>query len=224
VALQLPTDFPDRYWLPVLAAEAAARASLLAALSGIPWQHGPSRYLHWDDVKKAVGGYLTSVVGAFAGQACLAVRAREYPAIRLDHTVEHFMEIALHQAYWGIDHEKIKATWSGRTPDAMGQDMRPIIRAGAWHAQYLLELPDVLQAASASSTGSDPHSAKEKGRSAVVAPLLASKGWSASQWANAAGVSPTIAYDYLSGKTDPRPESRKALAEALGLNVPDLPA
>jgi transcriptional regulator with XRE-family HTH domain len=57
----------------------------------------------------------------------------------------------------------------------------------------------------------------------VVEPVLKLKGLSVPQWAEKAGVNQAVAYDYLNGKSDPRPANRKALAEALGLDAEDLP-
>lgn len=63
--------------------------------------------------------------------------------------------------------------------------------------------------------------AKEKNRIAVVAPLLARKGLTKSSWADKAGVDPSVVYDYMAGKSSPRPANRNALAEVIGL--PELP-
>ncbi len=60
-------------------------------------------------------------------------------------------------------------------------------------------------------------------RKAFVNPILLEKGMSPSRWANLAGVDPSVVYDYLSGKSDPRPDNRKVLAEVLGLKPSELP-
>jgi hypothetical protein len=60
-------------------------------------------------------------------------------------------------------------------------------------------------------------------RKAFVLPLLEEKGMSRSKWATVAGVDPSVVYDYLAGESDPRPDNRKALAEALGFKATDLP-
>jgi hypothetical protein len=60
-------------------------------------------------------------------------------------------------------------------------------------------------------------------RRAVLGPILQQKGYSRSKWAAAAGVDPSVVYDYLKGISNPNPESRKALAEAIGLSVDALP-
>jgi len=56
-----------------------------------------------------------------------------------------------------------------------------------------------------------------------IDPILRDKGMSPSRWASKAGVDPSVVYDYLSGKSNPRPDSRKALAEVLELEPSDLP-
>lgn len=64
---------------------------------------------------------------------------------------------------------------------------------------------------------------KEKSRRAVVEPILKDKGWSLEEWANKAGVDRRTIFDYLKGKTNPRPMNLKAMADSLGLTVRDLP-
>jgi hypothetical protein len=60
-------------------------------------------------------------------------------------------------------------------------------------------------------------------RRAVLDPILRRKGYSRSKWANVAGVDPSVVYDYMKGDSNPNPESRKALAEAIELPVDELP-
>jgi hypothetical protein len=59
-------------------------------------------------------------------------------------------------------------------------------------------------------------------RKARINPILLSKGMSASRWAAAAGVDPSVVYDYLAGKSMPRRENKKALADSIGVQVSDL--
>jgi hypothetical protein len=60
-------------------------------------------------------------------------------------------------------------------------------------------------------------------RRSVLDPLLNLKGWSVNDWANAAHVSHATAMDYLLGKTDPYPSTRKKLADALAIQISQLP-
>lgn len=60
-------------------------------------------------------------------------------------------------------------------------------------------------------------------RCSIITPILSNKGYSRSKWAAVAGVDPSVVYGYLTGDSNPRPESRKCLAEALGLSVDELP-
>lgn len=61
-------------------------------------------------------------------------------------------------------------------------------------------------------------------RQSKILPLLEDKGWTTSQWAAEAGVDWHVPNDYLKGRRNPRPSSRKALAKALGLSVTELPS
>jgi lambda repressor-like predicted transcriptional regulator len=60
-------------------------------------------------------------------------------------------------------------------------------------------------------------------RCAKVLPILRELGISRAKWAFRAGVDPSVVYDYLKGTSNPRPESRKVLAEAIGLTAAELP-
>jgi hypothetical protein len=60
-------------------------------------------------------------------------------------------------------------------------------------------------------------------RAAFVKPLLAEKGWSPLDWANAASVDFHTVNDYLKGTTKPYSSTRKKLADSLGVHVQDMP-
>ena len=60
-------------------------------------------------------------------------------------------------------------------------------------------------------------------REAFVVPRLKKKGMSKSKWAAKAGVDPAVVYDYLADRSNPRPDSRLVLAEALGVDESELP-
>lgn len=75
------------------------------------------------------------------------------------------------------------------------------------------------------NSGSEPGSVQRttEKRNAVLLPILNERGMSRSRWATKAGVDPSVVYDYLSGKSVLRADSRKALAEVLGLKAFELP-
>lgn len=60
-------------------------------------------------------------------------------------------------------------------------------------------------------------------RCLIVEPMLKEKGFTRSKWATKAGVNPSVVYDYLSGKSTPRPENKNALADAIGVPAACLP-
>jgi DNA-binding phage protein len=64
---------------------------------------------------------------------------------------------------------------------------------------------------------------RAKSRKAFVQPRLEAKGMTASKWADKAGFDTSVIYDYLKGKSNPRPATRNAIAEALGVKASDLP-
>ena len=61
-------------------------------------------------------------------------------------------------------------------------------------------------------------------RTAFVRPILDRKGWTESQWAAKAGVDKNTVRDYLNGITRKlRPSNRRAMAEALEVDVAQMP-
>lgn len=60
-------------------------------------------------------------------------------------------------------------------------------------------------------------------RWAKLKPTLDHLGYSKSKWATKAGVDPSVVYGYMAGTSNPNAESRKVLAEAIGLPVDQLP-
>lgn len=68
-----------------------------------------------------------------------------------------------------------------------------------------------------------PIAVRARQRNAFVEPILRKKGMTRSKWAIRSGVDPSVIYDYLSGKSSPRPESRNLMAEAIGIQERDLP-
>jgi len=184
--------------------------------------HGP--FLHWEDIKRHSAEYLVAVVSCFAEQACLATRERAVPAAQLDTLVDGFFGRAAHQLLYGLHEEKIRKTWSVDGIQGVERDLRPRVLSAPWHVRYLEELPRVYAAAMPSGDpSSDSPEEKGRRRTTVVVPRLNDKGWGIPQWAQAAGVSQVIVYDYVNGKSDPRASNRKALAQAIGMETDDLP-
>jgi hypothetical protein len=226
--LTAPKGFPEDFWLPVLAAEATARIALLEALARIPLKALlSSPRIDGRAVEAAVSPYLIAVVATFADQACLAAKADVLPPVRLDATVEEFMAQVLAHTYYGLDNEKIREAWPYRgvlaassTP-LFASEMREMLIAASWHAEFLGRTARLL-------TNSDQVvvsqvEQKAKARRTVILPILKRKGWTIPQWARAANMNQAVAYAYMNGESDPRRESRVALAGALGIAVTDLP-
>jgi hypothetical protein len=220
MALAHPRSFPEAYWLDVVAAEATARAELINGLSRSSWQvAGGTRYLHWDDIKRLALSYVTTVVAAFAKQACAAARTGDLRLAELDSTIESFVDIALHHGFYGLALPKIQATWPSRHT-TFEYEMRPLVMAQSWHLEYLAEVPKIYESLTKPSMALSQVSER---RRAFVQPRLEKKGLTVSTWCGLAGVDPSVGYDYLSGKTNPRADNRLALAEALSVPPNELP-
>lgn len=82
--------------------------------------------------------------------------------------------------------------------------------------------PDVPIAQSPPEAAGDTQSKSER-RMAVVMPRLKELGFSKETWAGEADVDRRTVVDYLKGRTEPRPETRKKMAEALGWTPSVLP-
>jgi len=92
-------------------------------------------------------------------------------------------------------------------------------------AFYLTDgLPLLLQAVTARgpAVSVDEWDARRLKRETVITPLQ-KKGWSLRQWTVNAGVNKGVAYDYMSGRRQPRAENRAALAASLGTPLDNLP-
>jgi lambda repressor-like predicted transcriptional regulator len=66
-------------------------------------------------------------------------------------------------------------------------------------------------------------STNTKARSSFVTPILEKKGWSVADWAKEAKVDYKTVHSYLKRATAPYPNTRKKLADALGVRVDLLP-
>jgi hypothetical protein len=90
MALDFPAHFPESYRLPVIAIEASARSTLNLRLREIDrsWAPGRGYFMDREAIMGPVVEYLCTVARAFSEQACLAVRAKQYPATSLDAAVE----------------------------------------------------------------------------------------------------------------------------------------
>jgi len=226
--LDFPPGFPEAYRLPVIAAEAPARAKLLKHLKVVDWSFVPKRgrYISQDEVLPHVVEYLCTVAGTFAEQACLAVKAMHYPATALDTAVETFVEETLYHIYSASTDRKIRQAWSDSS-EFVAATTLPVMQ-GSWHAAYLAEVPRVIEAlmprlVSETTEADIEREQRSKSRRQFVEPLLAARAITVTEWATKAGVDPSVALDYLNGLSSPRPKNREALAGVLNLRSPDLP-
>jgi hypothetical protein len=88
---------------------------------------------------------------------------------------------------------------------------------------WLAEAIKGIHGAGEAASESDVIGSKKKRRKDFVLPIISGKGMSQSKWATNAGVDPSVVYDYLKGVSNPRAESRKVMAEAIGVKETDLP-
>jgi lambda repressor-like predicted transcriptional regulator len=84
--------------------------------------------------------------------------------------------------------------------------------------ELLQELQKPVKSAQQLTNGAD-----SSARETALRMILGQKGFSVHDWAKKAGVDFHTANNYLKGKTQPYPSTRKRLADALGVKVVDLP-
>jgi hypothetical protein len=60
-------------------------------------------------------------------------------------------------------------------------------------------------------------------RQAVVMPILRERGWTRGKWATDATVGNDCVYEYLKGKRNLNDDTRRVMAESIGLKPQELP-
>jgi hypothetical protein len=94
------------------------------------------------------------------------------------------------------------------------ESMRRFVDDPKW--QMLLEA-----VAEAAKTAQSPTRAELRRR--IIMPMLQKSAMTPTAWAKKAGYAPSIVLDYLHGQSNPRPRTRIDLAQALGIDVSELP-
>lgn len=210
MVLSYPYYFPSDFLDPVVAAEAAAERQF-RSIAGTPngWADSPRR----QQLQGAAGEYVSTLVLAFARQACAAVRAGKLSSDRVGWFVDDFERRASVQAYYHLELERLWSQW-----ESFRDDVIPKIHQSPGWLEHLDEREHcAISRESPTAVDGSGDTSLKRHRSAVITPLLTEKGLTRSKWAAKAGVDPAVVYDYLAGKSSPRPESRKALAEAINL-------
>jgi lambda repressor-like predicted transcriptional regulator len=90
-------------------------------------------------------------------------------------------------------------------------------------AELINSATNEAQESTIEETVYDPVKLRSEQRSARVLPLLKKKGMTPSGLATKTGLDPSVVYDYLSGKSKPRPANRNLIAEVLGVPESELP-
>ena len=215
MALSYPDYFPSDFLGPVVAAEAAAERQFRST-AGTP--DGWADYRKRQQLQGAAGEYVFTLVLAFARQACAAVLAEKLSSDRVGRFVDDFERRASVHAYYYLELRKLWPAW-----ESFRDDVIPKLHQSPGWLEHLDEREHcaISGKGPTAASGSGETSEKARRRVAVIEPLLAEKGLTRSKWAAKAGVDPAVVYDYLAGKSSPRPDNRKALAETIDL--PKLP-
>lgn len=167
-----------------------------------------SRFKDNEDVSRMESGFF-----AFAEIAVRAAEGGEYDVELVHSALHEFLDYMFAQDPCGPPVRLIH-------PRVIAEHFKSELRRSDEWIGYMERLDAI-------ASGRGPLKPRVSGRSIgerrkeVILPVLKEKGISQSRWADRAGVDPSVVYDYIAGKSTPRPENRKALAQAIGL--PDLP-
>jgi hypothetical protein len=100
--------------------------------------------------------------------------------------------------------------YSAATRDAIAESRDELVR---------------LEAASATSpVVKETPTQRAERRQKVLDPILANKHWTVNQWADEVNLPNSTTFRYYNGQTNPRPDTRDALATPLGIKSEDLPS
>jgi lambda repressor-like predicted transcriptional regulator len=117
------------------------------------------------------------------------------------------------------------APWRYTTPEMWERRFEREVRTGSWKQIAVTNAKEKLRLASASATSPTAPIKRRsiQHRRTFITPILEQKGYSIRDWATAASVDLHTANNYLKGKTKPYPNTRKKLADALGVRIEDFP-
>jgi hypothetical protein len=150
--------------------------------------------------------------------AVFDIRAHAHLRLVNDITAQKEFETLLD--YW------VKAAWqsySGYSADEIQPDFTSTAYQDIAERKEHWLTEGYRQLAAKNSLNATPQHGPRQSRRQFIEPLLTKKGLTPSKWASEAGVDPSVVYDYLNEKSNPRPDSRKDLAEVLGLEPSELP-
>jgi lambda repressor-like predicted transcriptional regulator len=237
--MQYPRDFSSQAQARVEAAEIRAAKDFMDAKNALPRR---GMYGSPAEVERLLKGYILTVFGAFAHGACELGRQLTWTVARIDSEVHEFLRLLVLRACREKGYDTMGRPFSMGMIESGGGMTREAERefkeSVAWskYQDERLEVADIQASAKNTDVAvpSTDNPTNEEGaslsvskkaevRRALVLPRLQELGMTASKWATTAGVHPSIVYDFLAGKSNPRPDTRNVLADAIGMKVSDLP-
>lgn len=188
-------------------------------------------YLVW-----LIREYVMRVVAEFAKHACDLGRKGAWTVPEIESQVYEFMV----QVSQGASREKSffangnrllveRQLFSMTSAGAMLSSELHFLKSLPQWKEYQRELLAVAarQKDSVSTTTEEDTESggykQQNSREATILPILRAKGMTKNKWATRAGVDPAVVYDYLAGRSNPRPDTRQALAEAIEIQEAELP-
>jgi hypothetical protein len=179
--------------------------------------------------------YILRVFGAFAHQACELGLARVWTATRVDDASREFLRhltIDVRVEFGELPIRKMitdmgyitSEVWQEFTSSlAWKKYQEELLTVAELQAQALAYPSEIVRLDVDPVVEKTTVERRAEIRTSFVMPLLKLKGLTRSKWASKAGVDPSVVYDYLSGKSNPRPNNRNDMAEALGVEESQLP-
>jgi lambda repressor-like predicted transcriptional regulator len=238
--MKYPQGFPAHAQAAVIAEQVRASQAFIADLSRQmpPPPPGVVGQEAWTTMYARK--YILRVFSAFAHQACELGRYENWTATQVDDACREFLRLLAIDVRVEFGHLPIR-----RMVSDMGyltiEAWNEFTASAAWkeYQEELLGVADLqAQSAAQGKLGTMPKEAipatadtsqkrsiehLSATRKAFVVPLLKKKGMTRSKLATEAGIDPSVVYDYLSGKSTPRPDNRNVIAEVLGVAESELP-
>jgi gp16 family phage-associated protein len=230
--MEYPQGFPEHLKPPVDQAIAEAEVEFCKAKLELPKRMSVPVDLNVAgsirpdfEVGKAIIRYVQKVFFAFAKQAREAGKQQVWNGEKIRKELDEFLRHLIYVTYF----EKDPAPTRGRY-ELCEQGLTELIRNSPEWIKHQQKMASIAKRISSEGRGPNPRKSATRSagdltgiRRTFVQPRLQEKGMSASKWADRAGFDTSVVYDYLNGKSKPRPETRKAMAEALGVTATEVP-
>lgn len=176
-------QFPPRARAAIVGAEAQAETAFRDVLSHIEFQtvgRGTRVLGHKDKerIRLELAALVTAAVARFSTVACEEARAGRYPIDLIANQVDTRLKAVAHNAYYHIEHDKMKAVWS--TDYACEQEVARAVKNGEGWRSFLGALAEAASALASEPQASPAPAADTAQKSGSILPPALSEAPAAS--------------------------------------------